>query len=86
MPRLEFAVLLNVEQGAAHIVALVTRFLEVLASLAAAVDVMQTPKLDAKFLQGQLWYASLAVPQQLQQQPATRTPSGSDVCVHNPAP
>jgi hypothetical protein len=82
---LEFTVLLDVEQRA-HIVALVTRFFEVLSSLAAAVDVMHTTKLNAKFLQGQLSHVSLAVPQQPQQRPPTSTPSGSDVCIHNPAP
>jgi hypothetical protein len=62
MLHLEFAVFLEVEKRT-YIVMLVMRFLEVLVSLAAAVNVMHTPKLNAKLLQGQLWHVSLAVPQ-----------------------
>ncbi|KAF8514669.1 hypothetical protein JB92DRAFT_2718976, partial [Gautieria morchelliformis] len=53
MLRPEFAALLDVEQRA-RIVALVRRFVDVLASPAAAVDETHTPKLYAKFLHGQL--------------------------------
>lgn len=81
MLRPEFAVLLDAEQRA-RIVALVGRFVEVLASPAAAIDETHTPKLYAKFLHGQLRHVTVApVPASAAPSPVAQVgiPAGASV-------
>ncbi|KAF8515103.1 hypothetical protein BU17DRAFT_68054 [Hysterangium stoloniferum] len=61
MLRPEFATLLD-EESRKRIVALVTGFVDVLASPKASIDERHAPKLYAKFLHGQLRFVTIKVP------------------------